>query len=124
MNNSGAVLPSLFRKTGMGLESLLVICDHLDLPAGTCRLKLKGSSGGHRGLQSIISETGSENFLRLYIGIGRPSGEISVPEYVLGNPSIHEKAVLESGVNRAAAAVMKLQTSEPEQVMNELNRKE
>jgi PTH1 family peptidyl-tRNA hydrolase len=124
MNRSGAILSPLFKKTGLGLGNVLVICDHLDLPVGICRLKRKGSSGGHRGLQSIIDESGTEDFLRLYVGIGRPEDDTTIHDYVLGDPSQEEKLVLDAAVEKAAEAVLKLQKEPPEQVMNELNRRE
>jgi PTH1 family peptidyl-tRNA hydrolase len=123
MNRSGEILPSLFRRTRLQKQQLLVICDHLDLPPGVCRLKLRGSSAGHRGLQSIISTLGTEEFLRIYVGIGRPEGGMSVPDYVLGVPKENEKSFLDKGENKAAQAILQLLTREPEQVMNELNRK-
>ena len=123
MNRSGTILSSLFRRTGLGMKDILVLCDHLDLPVGVCRLKRKGSSGGHRGLQSIISESGSEEFLRLYIGIGRPSDTTEIYDYVLADPPLEEKHILDAAVGKAVKAIIRLQTDDPEQVMNELNRK-
>jgi PTH1 family peptidyl-tRNA hydrolase len=123
MNRTGEIIPSLFRRTGLGRENMLVICDQLDLEPGICRLRRRGSSAGHRGLQSIISALGSEEFLRLYIGIGRPNGGTSIPDYVLGNPGEDQKVFLENGEHNAAQAVLQLLTLEPEQVMNDLNRK-
>jgi PTH1 family peptidyl-tRNA hydrolase len=118
MNRSGAIFPSLSADTG----SLLVVCDTLDLPPGVCRLRRGGSSAGHKGLASIIAALGRADFLRLYIGIGRPSSPAEVVDYVLGSPDGPEAELLEGGEKRAAEGVLALLREEPEKVMNVLNQ--
>ncbi|GAB4369896.1 MAG: aminoacyl-tRNA hydrolase [Spirochaetales bacterium] len=123
MNRSGEVVPSILRYTDLPISSLLVICDTLDLPPGVIRLRRKGSSAGHNGLKSIITAVGSEDFMRLYLGIGRPSGGMSVVDYVLGRPGPEERAILQDSVLRAATAVVGILENGPEAIMNEINRK-
>lgn len=77
MNSSGTIIPSLIKQK----EKLLVISDQMDLPCGKVRIKKNGGSAGHKGLKSIIEYYG-EDFIHLYIGIGRGEN-ISVPDYVL-----------------------------------------
>jgi PTH1 family peptidyl-tRNA hydrolase len=119
MNRSGAIFPALRPPDS---ERLLVICDTLDLPPGSCRLRRGGSSAGHKGLASIIDALGRSDFLRLYIGIGRPSRPDEVVEYVLGRPEGPEAELLASGERRAAEGVLALLAEEPEKVMNVLNQ--
>lgn len=121
MNRSGTVLPALLRRTGASVAELVVVCDNLDLPAGTVRLKRRGSSRSHNGLASIMDELGTGEFMRLYIGIGRPPSGISVVDHVLTPPSSEEAPVYAEAVARAARAVDALSNSSPEAVMNELN---
>jgi PTH1 family peptidyl-tRNA hydrolase len=120
MNRSGVILPALRPLAGNG--SLLVVCDTLDLPPGHCRLRRGGSSTGHKGLASVMAELGRADFLRLYIGIGRPSRQEEVVDYVLGCPSGAEAELLERGVEKAADGVLALLHEEPEKVMNALNQ--
>lgn len=71
VNLSGEAVGKLVRKHGVKPERLIVVYDELDLPTGRIRLRLGGSSG-HNGIKSIIEHTGSEEFIRLRVGIGRP----------------------------------------------------
>ncbi len=123
MNRSGEIINPLMETTGTGLSELLVVCDTLDLPPGICRLKRKGSSGGHRGLESIIRNLGSEEFLRMYIGIGKPRNKEEVISYVLEKPVGEEAGLLEKATIEAADCILKLLEKPPEIVMNEINRK-
>ncbi|MBN1837057.1 MAG: aminoacyl-tRNA hydrolase [Spirochaetales bacterium] len=123
MNRSGRVLPEVLGRAGGGPESLLVVCDTLDLSPGQCRLRRKGSSAGHKGLASIIQALGREDFMRLYLGIGHPGRAEEVVEYVLGEPPAAEAALIQAALSRAADAVAALLTEDPEKVMNELNQR-
>ncbi|MCX7788303.1 MAG: aminoacyl-tRNA hydrolase [Spirochaetes bacterium] len=123
MNRSGEVVQPLLKYTNLPLSSLLVICDTLDLPPGRIRLRKKGSSAGHNGLKSIIAAIGTGEFMRLYIGIGRPTDGMSVVDYVLGRPRSEEAPLLEEAVIRSGQAVLGIMEKGPEAVMNEINRK-
>lgn len=83
MNNSGRAVAALARFYHVPVEKLLVIFDDLDLPAGKLRMRPQGGSGGHRGMRSIISLLGSQDFPRLRVGIGRPPGVMDPADYVL-----------------------------------------
>jgi PTH1 family peptidyl-tRNA hydrolase len=69
MNLSGEAVSKLMQYYKIGCDDIVIICDDLDLPLGTIRVRLEGSSGGHNGLQSIINFIGSR-FIRIRIGIG------------------------------------------------------
>ncbi|MBC7235047.1 MAG: aminoacyl-tRNA hydrolase [Chloroflexi bacterium] len=73
MNDSGQAVAPLSRWFKIPAERILVIYDDLDLPLARLRLRPGGSSGGHRGVQSIIEALGTQNFPRLRVGIGRPA---------------------------------------------------
>ena len=120
MNRSGEIFPGLWSLAEGGEESLVVVCDTLDLPPGQCRLRRKGSSGGHKGLASIISSLGRSDFLRLVIGIGRPVD--GVVDFVLSRPQGREAELIDQGVAAAAAGILRLLAEEPEKVMNDLNQ--
>jgi len=123
MNRSGEVFPEILDRTGASVSDLLVVCDTLDLPVGQCRLRCKGSSAGHNGLASIIRRLGREDFMRLYIGIGRPDDPGEVVGYVLGRVDEREAGAIGDALRRAADSVVRLLREEPEKVMNDLNQK-
>jgi len=72
MNQSGQAVSRLVKKFKVSLDDLLVIHDDLDLPLGKIRVRPGGSSAGHKGIESIITELGSQDFPRIRVGIGRP----------------------------------------------------
>lgn len=93
MNNSGLAAAALCRAFGVPAEKMLVVCDDMDLPFGTLRLRPQGGSGGHNGLKSIIYHLQTESFPRLRIGIGR-SKEADVSDYVLESFSSDQEEIL------------------------------
>jgi PTH1 family peptidyl-tRNA hydrolase len=82
MNNSGRAVKKLANKYNIEFDDIIVIYDDLDLPAGKLRIKEKGSSGGHKGLQSIMDYFNTNLVKRIRIGIGRPI-DFEVTDYVL-----------------------------------------
>ncbi|MGM0445032.1 MAG: aminoacyl-tRNA hydrolase [Bacillota bacterium] len=82
MNNSGRAVKKLADKYNIDFADIIIIYDDLDLPAGKLRIKPKGSSGGHKGLQSVMDSFNTEQIIRIRIGIGRPIN-LEVTDYVL-----------------------------------------
>ncbi len=78
MNSSGDAVGKFFSFFKIEPQKMLVIYDDLDLPLGKIRLRAQGSSGGHHGMESIISRIGTSDFPRLRIGIGRPNPDADV----------------------------------------------
>ena len=105
MNLSGRAVAPFVRKKGIPLDRLLVVHDDMDLPLGRIRLKRGGSSGGQRGVASIIEALGDPGFDRLRIGIGRPPPGVDPASYVLSPFSPAERPVLEKVLEAAAEAV-------------------
>jgi PTH1 family peptidyl-tRNA hydrolase len=124
MNASGRAFPDALRVCGVPPQCILVVCDSLDLSTGNCRFRVKGGAGGHKGLESVIRNLGTDEFMRLLIGIGRPKTKAEVVEYVLGVPNSEDALLIEAAVAKATDAVLSLAVSGPERVMNEINRKE
>lgn len=103
MNNSGLCVGRVLAKNKVSPEDLLVIYDDADLELGVLRIKKKGSSGGHRGIASIVDILGTEEVNRLKVGIGRSAdGELS--DYVLSDFSYAEKKELTKVISQAAKA--------------------
>ncbi len=124
MNESGQVVPAILAWAGSGLADLLVVYDNADISPGNCRLKLRGSGGGHNGLESVIRGVRGTGFMRLSVGVGRPPVGGDLVRRVLAAPSGSEVQLFEQGVQAAAAAVLRLFDTEAEKVMNDLNRRE
>jgi len=123
MNLSGLAVRSLLHWYHLTLADLLVVYDDLDLPLGKLRLRSRGSSGGHKGLQSIIEAVGSTNLARLRIGIGRPvHGE--PPDYVLSDFTADELITMETAYDRAVEAMVSFVTSGIVVAMNRTNTSE
>ena len=111
MNLSGNSVACLVHKHDIPLSDLLVIYDDLDLPLGKIRLRQNGSSGGHKGMNSIISALGSEDFPRIRVGIGRPQAEEqsisedAIVNYVLSDFSRQEEAIIKPVIATVSEAI-------------------
>lgn len=103
MNLSGAAVSALVKRYKIDLGDILVVCDDLDLELGRIKIRPSGSSGGHRGLQSIIEALGSNGFCRLRIGIGRSQEFIEAAEYVLASFRRNEKGVVKEAIENASS---------------------
>ena len=103
-------------------EDMLVVVDDLDLPFGRLRIRPRGSSAGHRGLEDIAEQIGSSDFPRLRFGIGRPEAEISTVDWVLDAFSKAEEAALEERIAVAAEAVGSILIDGVVPSMNRYNR--
>jgi len=107
VNISGRVVGCLVEKYDVPLSNLLVIYDDLDLPLGKVRIRPRGSAGGHKGMRSIISTLGSEDFPRIRVGIGRPAqdDEDAIVSYVLGDFTTQEKELIRSAIITVTEAI-------------------
>jgi PTH1 family peptidyl-tRNA hydrolase len=111
VNLSGKSVACLVHKHHIPLSNLLVIHDDLDLPLGKIRLRRSGSSGGHKGMNSIIPALGSEDFPRIRVGIGRPQveeqsmSEDAIINYVLSDFSPQEEAIIKPVIARVSEAI-------------------
>jgi PTH1 family peptidyl-tRNA hydrolase len=127
VNLSGKAVACLADRHGVPLNGLLVVYDDLDLPLGKIRLRTGGGSGGHKGIKSIISALGSEDFPRIRMGIGRPrveeqaSDKDIVVDYVLGDFSPQEEEVIKSTIARVADAINCLLSQGIEVAMSKFN---
>lgn len=127
VNLTGKSLACLVRRYKVPLSDLLVIYDDLDLPLGRIRLRQSGSSGGHKGMNSIISALGSEDFARARVGIGRPQvegkslSEDAIISYVLSDFSPEEEAIIKPAIARASEAIDCFLTQGIKAAMNKFN---
>jgi len=104
-------------------SDILIICDDMNLPSGTLRLRSKGSAGGQNGLKHIIESLGSEEFSRLRIGIGheeKPQGGYS--SFVLGKFSAGERMVMNRVLETCSEAVLDFAQNGISHAMNHYNK--
>jgi PTH1 family peptidyl-tRNA hydrolase len=106
MNLSGGSVKGLLKKYAASPEDLLVVCDDLDLEFGRLRARPSGSSGGQKGLKSIMDSIHDQNFSRLRIGIGRPDRKDHLAaDYVLSPFTAKEKKQLKQIIEEACACL-------------------
>lgn len=121
MNVSGSSVVSACKSLGVSPGDLIVIHDDLDLLPGTLRIKIGGGHGGHNGIRSISSLLGTSDYLRVKLGIGRPSPGRDVADYVLSNFSLHEKDILETLTLKATDAIKTILRENVTAAMNRFN---
>jgi PTH1 family peptidyl-tRNA hydrolase len=127
VNLSGKSVAGLVHKHNIPLNDLLVIHDDLDLPLGKIRLRQSGSSGGHKGMNSIIAALGSADFPRIRVGIGRPqveeqsTSEDTIINYVLSDFSPQEEAIIKPVIVTVAEAIDCFLTQGIEAAMSKFN---
>jgi len=128
MNLSGQSVSRLVAKYDINPNNLLIIHDDLDLPLGSIRIRQGGSSGGHKGIESVISYLGYRDFTRLRVGIGRPIannndevGEDDIIDYVLGDFTAAEKTILAKAITTTSQAIHCLLTQGLTTAMNKYN---
>jgi len=121
MNNSGQAVSAMARYYGIATEDILVAYDELDLPVDTVRLKSGGGHGGHNGVRDIAKALGSNEFQRLRIGIGRPTGKGI--DYVLGVPSKQDADALQQNIDDAIRILSLLVEGKFQMAMGKLHTK-
>jgi PTH1 family peptidyl-tRNA hydrolase len=123
MNESGAALPPLLKRTSLeDLARLIVAHDELDLEPGRLQLKFGGGLAGHNGLRSIAKTLGTNDFSRLRIGIGKPPTKEQGADYVLQRPTGARKVAMAEFVTDAADAIELLLDYEFEDAQQRVNR--
>ena len=124
MNLSGNAVRYWLQKLPVTLENqLIVICDDLNLPFGTLRMRRSGSDGGHNGLKDIIEKTGSKDFARIRMGIGHEFSEGGQVDYVLGELSPEEREKVKELSEKVIRGVIDWAFVGADRAMNVLNTK-
>jgi PTH1 family peptidyl-tRNA hydrolase len=108
MNESGGPVRGLLDYHSIPPTDLVVLHDELDIPFASVRLKRGGGEGGHNGLRSVSRSTGTRDYLRVRIGIGRPPGRQDPADFVLRDFSATERRELDLLVTEAADATEEL----------------
>lgn len=127
MNRSGEAVAEAVKRLGIPLEgisgAILAVSDDFALPVGQIRIRSSGSSGGQKGLQSLIDHLHTQEFPRLRIGIGDPKGEAA--DFVLSKFAKAERATVEESLERSVDALeLWLQSGDLQRCMNEFNKRQ
>lgn len=122
MNRSGLAVRDAMRRFGVAPGELIVIQDDIDMETGRLKLRKSGSSGGHKGIQSIIDAIGTGEFIRVKVGIGR---DVDVPaeKYVLKKFRRAELPAVKEAIRTASEAVSSIIKDGISSAMNRYNRK-
>jgi len=123
MNDSGRAVSDMLRDSYLTPDTLIVVHDDLDLPLGTVRIKSGGGHGGHNGLRSIADALGTPEFIRVRVGIGRPSPGIDPADFVLSPFLTEERQAAAEAVANAADAVVAIVSEGLTKALNLFNQK-
>jgi peptidyl-tRNA hydrolase, PTH1 family len=105
MNLSGQVVSKVTNYYKIKPQDIWIICDDIYLPLGKLRIREKGSSGGHKGLVSIIQELGSNAFIRFRVGIGLPE-KVPYEKYVLQKIRVNELKIIKKSIEQTKEAII------------------
>ena len=120
MNLSGTAVQEVIHYFKVPLEDVVIIFDDMALEPGKIRLRLDGSSGGHKGMQNIIDMMGTDQFKRLRVGIGEPMERDNI-DYVLSRPVDEEKEKIENAIKDAVEALKEIIKSGFDRAMSKFN---
>ena len=122
MNLSGDCVAPVLKYHNATINDLVVVSDDIDLPVGKMRIRKGGSAGGHNGLKSVIERTGSTDFIRLRVGVGRDArNRANVVGHVLGKFSPDDRKVMDEVVAEAVKAIGAIERESTEIAMNRYN---
>ena len=121
MNLSGECIKQFVDFYKIQKEEILVIYDDMDIEPGKIKIRKKGGAGGHNGMKSIIKMLGTEEFVRIRTGIGRPEHSGDDINYVIGAIPEEEIPKLQEGVEKAKEAVIEILKNGIDSAMNKLN---
>lgn len=123
MNLSGNAIRYWMNKLDIPGENLIVVCDDLNLPFGTIRMRLQGSDGGHNGLKNIIELLGNNSFTRIRVGIGNDFARGGQIDFVLGSFSQEEEKQIPQISEKIITGIKDYAFISPQRAMNSLNTK-
>lgn len=124
MNLSGESVAEVVNFYKLDPESeILVIYDDISLAPGNIRVRVKGSAGGHNGIKSLIAHLGTQNFMRVKVGVGEKPEGWDLADHVLGHMSAEDREYAEEAIGNAVKAAVLIAQGKIDQAMNEYNAK-
>ncbi len=104
-------------------EEMLIMYDDISLAPGNLRVRKKGSAGGHNGIKSIIAHAGTQQFMRIKIGVGEKPSGWDLADYVLGHFSEEDQVNLKEVMPSVIDAAVLMAQGEVDKAMNDFNAK-
>lgn len=104
-------------------DDMLVVYDDISLAPGNIRVRKKGSAGGHNGIKSIIARCGTQNFMRVRVGVGEKPEGWDLADHVLGHFSDEDSRLVREAVDDAIGAIVMMSQGDVDQAMNNYNAK-
>ena len=123
MNLSGECIRQVMDYYKVDPSEFIVIYDDISLVPGGIRIRKKGSAGGHNGIKNIIAMTGTQNFLRIKVGVGEKPAGWDLADHVLGHFDTADRAEVEKAIGHAVEAAEMMITGETDAAMNRYNVK-
>ena len=121
MNLSGQAVNALMNHYRIDKDHLIVIYDDTDIETGKIRIRKSGSAGGHNGMKDIINMTGTNEFVRIRVGIGKCPEYMDMVDFVLGHPEGDDKKKMEEAFEKAAEAACDIIINGADHAMNHYN---
>ena len=121
MNLSGGSVKKLVERYELPVERLIIVHDDLDVPVGAVRVKSGGGHAGHNGLRSLHERLGSDEYLRVRVGVGRPPGRMDSADYVLQPLKGAAREEFEASIPTAAQAVLSILEHGVDAAMRDFN---
>ena len=120
MNLSGTAVREVISYFKIPLEDVIIVFDDMALPPGKIRLRMDGSSGGHKGMQNIIDNLGTDQIKRIRVGIGEPMDADNI-DFVLSKPLKDEKPLIQEAIENAVEALKETLKSNFDRAMTKFN---
>ena len=122
MNLSGESIKEIVDWYRADILKLILIYDDIDLPLGKIRIRRSGSAGSHNGMRSILYHIKSEQFPRIRIGIGKPSQDFELAEFVLSKFTSEESEIIKHSIEKAAKATLAIIKNDIEYAINNFSQ--
>lgn len=123
MNNSGSAISAISKFYKIPFNRIIVLFDDISLPVGNIRIRRKGSAGGHNGIKDIIELMGTEDIMRIKIGVGeRPNSDYDLKDWVLGKMPKEDMEPFSSACKNAAEAVKEIINRGIDSAMNKYSK--
>ena len=122
-SRSGYLLADYLQEDNKGMHQVLFLPRLLNSAISRCRMRKKGSAGGHNGLKNIIAHLGHENFMRIKMGVGDKPAGYNLADYVLGHFSKEEEKILAESKKTAVLAIETIMSDGIDKAMNLYNTK-
>ena len=124
MNLSGDSVAEIVNFYKLDPESeMIIIFDDISLAPANIRVRKKGSAGGHNGIKSIIARCGTQNFMRIKVGVGEKPQGWDLADHVLGRFSTEDRALVEDAIQDACSAAVMMMQGDVDAAMNHFNAK-